>query len=148
MSEPVFGSIDAAEVSVRSTRSKANAMSKDNLNDLLSVLCYEQPTGDSLSYSQMGRGKTSAPATIFWNTVAERLTSKPREWALIRIFKAADTPAARAHAVGLKRRIVKHELKALRIVAGMNDTYESVVRVDANGDYRVYARYMPCDSPA
>jgi hypothetical protein len=145
MGEPVTQ--EAAEMAVRSQRSSANAMSKANLDDLLSVLCYEEPTGDSLTYSRLGQGKTSAPATIFWNTVAERLTSKPREWSLIRIFKAGDTTAARAHAVGLKRRIVKHQLKALRLVAGMNDTYESEVRVDANGDFRVYARYMPGDTP-
>lgn len=143
MNEPVTR--EAAEQSIRSKRSSANAMSKANLDDLLNVLCYEEPTGASLTYSRLGQGKTSAPATIFWNTVAEMLTNNPREWSLIRIFKTSDTSAARAHAVGLKRRIVKHQLKALRLVAGMNDTYESEVRVDDNGDFRVYARYMPCD---
>lgn len=137
---------EAAEVTVRSKRSRANAMSKANLNDLLSVLCYEEPTGAALTNNQGGQTKTSAPAIVFWNTVAERLTTKPREWALIRIFKASDTTAARAHAVGLRRRIVKHQLKALRLMAGMNDTYESEIRVDGNGDYRVYARYMPGDT--
>ena len=142
MSEPVTR--EAAERSVRSKRSSANAMSKANLEDLLSVLCYEEPTGETLTFNQGAQTKTTAPAIVFWNTVAERLTSKPREWSLVRIFRASDTPAARAHAVGLKRRIVKHQLKALRLVAGMNDTYESEIRVDDNGDYRVYARYMPC----
>jgi hypothetical protein len=122
-------------------------MSKANLDDLLNVLCYEEPTGDSLTYNRMGQGKASAPATIFWNTVAEMLTNSPREWSLIRIFKTSETPVARSHAVGLKRRIVKHQLKALRLVAGMNDTYESEIRVDSDGNYRVYARYMPCDTP-
>jgi len=146
MSEPVTR--EAAEAAVRSKRSSSNAMSKANLSDLLSVLCYEEPTGDALTYNQGGQTKTSAPAIVFWNTVAERLTSKPREWSLIRIFKASDSTVARSHAVGLKRRIVKHQLKALRLVAGMNDTYESEIRVDDNGDYRVYARYMPSDIPA
>jgi hypothetical protein len=143
MSEPVTR--EAAEAAVRSKRSSANAMNKANLTDLLSVLCYEEPKGESLSYNQGSQTKTTAPAIVFWNTVAEMLTSKPREWSLVRVFKLTDTPDARSHAVGLKRRIVKHQLKALRLVAGMNDTYESEIRVE-DGEYRVYARYMPSDN--
>ncbi len=122
-------------------KGRSNSLSMEKLGTLLEVLRYEEPTGEDLPNYRPDPGTLATPAGLFWAEVARTLTADPGRWALIRIFDATEQKA-RGNAVSLRRRIVKHQLKTLRLAAKMNDHYESEIKVDDDGNFRVYARYV------